>query len=639
MDGESTVKESSPGDLERFEGSFNQERKQARMLAIGETVALFVAFLIFLLWKDGRGLSLIFALLGLGLALGWLWIVRRRYSGKPQVIEKKRLTTQLTATRKEIAADRALIGGTEQKIADIDAKRVGDLRTRQAAHNQRVVDFQARREKIQKSHASELKSTLAAVQSAFLTNGLQNTLLADAKTPGVGPKLKTTLADHGIRTAFDISAGRISSIPGFGEAKVNALMAWRGMVEQDLNRRVPRCLDEAQEQSIRLKYAKQIEDVSAEETVAQAQVTKDLEAIAAEAERNIRQAGEAEAHAQNELPDLTNRETRLFETLKDYRRITFSEYLKLSLSGSRSWFGTAGLLAVGMAGGIGLQAALAFGSSAAMLIAAIPTATMTPTVTSTPTATATHTATMTPTPTSTATITPSATITWTPTETLTPTITPTPSATFRSIPGVGCIPPNERETGRVMKVIDGNTIEVKIGEHVYTVRYIGVDTPENTARVDYFGPEAAYRNRMLVEGKTVTLVKDESQIDRDGQLLRYVIAGDVFVNYQLVYDGFGEANSYAPDTACNAAFNESERLARSEQRGLWKPTPTPWPTALPSRNGGGVVPIGGCDCSRDYNCPDFSTHAAAQACYDQCGGNNWSALDNDKDGSACEGLP
>ena len=52
-----------------------------------------------------------------------------------------------------------------------------------------------------------------------------------------------------------------------------------------------------------------------------------------------------------------------------------------------------------------------------------------------------------------------------------------------------------------------------------------------------------------------------------------------------------------------------------------------------------IAPSGGCDCGRDYDCGDFSSHAAAQACYDQCGRNNWSRLDNDGDGSACDALP
>ena len=65
------------------------------------------------------------------------------------------------------------------------------------------------------------------------------------------------------------------------------------------------------------------------------------------------------------------------------------------------------------------------------------------------------------------------------------------------------------------------------------------------------------------------------------------------------------------------------------------PPPTsPPPTSPPSS--------GVCNCSIDYNCSDFATHAAAQECFESCGGGpgyNWSGLDGDGDGEACESLP
>jgi hypothetical protein len=48
-----------------------------------------------------------------------------------------------------------------------------------------------------------------------------------------------------------------------------------------------------------------------------------------------------------------------------------------------------------------------------------------------------------------------------------------------------------------------------------------------------------------------------------------------------------------------------------------------------------------CDCSIDYDCEDFQTRAEAQDCFNSCGGsptNNWSLLDRDSDGIACEWL-
>ena len=50
-----------------------------------------------------------------------------------------------------------------------------------------------------------------------------------------------------------------------------------------------------------------------------------------------------------------------------------------------------------------------------------------------------------------------------------------------------------------------------------------------------------------------------------------------------------------------------------------------------------------CSCQADtLNCPDFSTYADAQACFDHCvaqGAGDIHRLDQDNDGLACEGLP
>jgi hypothetical protein len=70
------------------------------------------------------------------------------------------------------------------------------------------------------------------------------------------------------------------------------------------------------------------------------------------------------------------------------------------------------------------------------------------------------------------------------------------------------------------------------------------------------------------------------------------------------------------------------------------PPPTnPPPTSQPPTT---QPPSGVCNCSIDYNCSDFATHKEAQECFESCGGSpayNWSGLDRDRNGIACESLP
>jgi endonuclease YncB( thermonuclease family) len=115
-------------------------------------------------------------------------------------------------------------------------------------------------------------------------------------------------------------------------------------------------------------------------------------------------------------------------------------------------------------------------------------------------------------------------------------------------------------SGTVTNVVDGDTIDVNINGTVYRVRYIGMNTPESD-EVCY--QEATAANAALVEGKTVTLVKDTSETDRFDRLLRYVYVGDVFVNARLVQDGYAEVVSYPPDTAQFENFKSLEIAATS----------------------------------------------------------------------------
>jgi micrococcal nuclease len=130
-----------------------------------------------------------------------------------------------------------------------------------------------------------------------------------------------------------------------------------------------------------------------------------------------------------------------------------------------------------------------------------------------------------------------------------------------------------RETVQVLRVIDGDTIELSDKRRV---RYIGMDTPEivDPAKpVECFGKEAADGNKRLVEGKTVQLEKDVSETDSYGRLLRYVYVGDIFVNETLVENGFARITTFPPDVKYRDQLTQAQREARANNRGLWSGCP------------------------------------------------------------------
>ncbi len=110
----------------------------------------------------------------------------------------------------------------------------------------------------------------------------------------------------------------------------------------------------------------------------------------------------------------------------------------------------------------------------------------------------------------------------------------------------------------VRRVIDGDTIDVFLNDEVQRIRYIGVNTPE---RNEPCYTEATEANKDLVSGRTVVLVKDTSETDQFDRLLRYVYVGNIFVNAELVLQGYAEAVLYRPDDDHYEIFREAEQVA------------------------------------------------------------------------------
>lgn len=195
----------------------------------------------------------------------------------------------------------------------------------------------------------------------------------------------------------------------------------------------------------------------------------------------------------------------------------------------------------------------------------------------------------------TATITNTPRPTFTDAPTATTTFTSTPNAIVSNYP---CITDPSPQTGTVLEVVDGDTIKVLIDGTTYSLRYIGMDTPESTIQHEVFGKEASAKNAELVYGKKVTLYRDHSETDKFDRLLRYVFVDDLFVNAELVRLGYAEAKDYPPDTACSQTFHQLNNAATAAKLGMWSSVPaTPIPSApliavpLPSGGSSGSVSI------------------------------------------------
>ena len=128
----------------------------------------------------------------------------------------------------------------------------------------------------------------------------------------------------------------------------------------------------------------------------------------------------------------------------------------------------------------------------------------------------------------------------------------------------------------VLRVIDGDTIVVRIAGTEEHVRLLGIDTPETHKEdtpVECYGPEAADRlHALLPDGAVVRLVRDVEARDRYGRLLAYVYRdGDgLFVDLAMVADGYAGTLAIRPNLAHSRELDEAAAEAQAARRGLWQ---------------------------------------------------------------------
>ena len=148
-----------------------------------------------------------------------------------------------------------------------------------------------------------------------------------------------------------------------------------------------------------------------------------------------------------------------------------------------------------------------------------------------------------------------------------------------------CTPdaPSEPGHARIVSVVDGDTVDVRIGGREERVRLIGIDTPETKrpdTPVECFGPEAtAFTEALLPPGTRVRLERDVVGRDDYGRLLAYVHlldaqdaaggSGDLFVNLEIVRQGYARPLTIAPNVTYASLFADAARDAEAADLGLW----------------------------------------------------------------------
>jgi len=115
----------------------------------------------------------------------------------------------------------------------------------------------------------------------------------------------------------------------------------------------------------------------------------------------------------------------------------------------------------------------------------------------------------------------------------------------------------------LVRVVDGDTIEVNIGEKVESVRLIGIDAPEMEEETKNKAIESKKYLENLLNNHKIFLERDETQNDRDvyGRLLRYIYLEDrTLVNIKMIEADMADEYTFIYQYKYQKEFKETEKI-------------------------------------------------------------------------------
>ena len=129
------------------------------------------------------------------------------------------------------------------------------------------------------------------------------------------------------------------------------------------------------------------------------------------------------------------------------------------------------------------------------------------------------------------------------------------------------------ELYEVIKVVDGDTIQIMFNGKKERLRLIGIDTPESVHSDESKNTEegriASEYVKTFLEGKYVTLEFDVEERDQYDRLLAYVYLDGEMVNKKIIRDGYASLETVPPNVKYVDEFTTLLKEAKDAKRGLW----------------------------------------------------------------------
>lgn len=130
----------------------------------------------------------------------------------------------------------------------------------------------------------------------------------------------------------------------------------------------------------------------------------------------------------------------------------------------------------------------------------------------------------------------------------------------------------EKITVKLDKCVDGDTAWFYLNDEEIKTRFLAIDTPESTNKIEEYGKEASnYTCKLLTNSKKIEIEYDNNsdKFDKYDRHLVWVYVDNNLLQNLIIEQGLGEVAYLYGDYSYTSILQDSELIAKSNKIGIW----------------------------------------------------------------------
>ena len=130
----------------------------------------------------------------------------------------------------------------------------------------------------------------------------------------------------------------------------------------------------------------------------------------------------------------------------------------------------------------------------------------------------------------------------------------------------------EKKEVTLNKCVDGDTAWFNLNEEKIKARFLAIDTPESTNKIEFFGKEASkYTCNKLKKANKIEIEYDENsnKYDKYNRNLVWVWIDNELLQNLIIENGYGKVAYLYGDYKYTALLKKSEKNAQEKNIGIW----------------------------------------------------------------------